>query len=63
MNEAPNIVTDYNSDAAIDLGHEKNFHNHGFCSLLIIIGSLRDLIWKFTKILLGQNFFLHLCGG
>ena len=27
MNEALNIVTSDNSDAVIDLGYEKNFHN------------------------------------
>ena len=45
MNETLNTVTGYNSDAAIELGHEKNFQNHGFCPLPpIIIGGLRELI-------------------
>ena len=39
--------------------HEINFIVHGFCPSPIIMG---DLIWKFTKISWGQNFFLHLWG-
>ena len=29
MNETLNTVAGYNSDAATDLGYEKNFHNYG----------------------------------
>ena len=55
MNETLNTVAGYNSDAATDLGYEKNFHNYGRWHTHpppppasphppIIIGGLWDLI-------------------
>ena len=63
MNETLNTITGYNSDAAIDLGYEKNVHNCYFhnCYLPISSNLLKKSFSKSSLFVLPRQLLWEKC--